>query len=88
MTNNRSGSNYFIQSDRSGPGHSSHKYKRQECQPRGDAKMEDSSASTSSQRLTSTFEIILESPEADIADILVVRYEQFLTGNSEDTRLG
>ncbi|MBW0498128.1 hypothetical protein O181_037843 [Austropuccinia psidii MF-1] len=50
MTPNRSGSNYFIQSNGSGPGNSSHKSKRQERQPRGEAQMEDARASTSSQR--------------------------------------
>ncbi|MBW0584538.1 hypothetical protein O181_124253, partial [Austropuccinia psidii MF-1] len=41
--------NYFIQSNGSGPGHSSHKYKRQEYQPRGEAQMEDARTSTSSK---------------------------------------
>ncbi|MBW0565952.1 hypothetical protein O181_105667 [Austropuccinia psidii MF-1] len=50
MTPTRSGSNYSIQSNGSGPGHSSHKSKRQECQPRGEAQMEDARTSTSSQR--------------------------------------
>ncbi|MBW0497991.1 hypothetical protein O181_037706 [Austropuccinia psidii MF-1] len=50
MTPIRSGSNYSIQSIRSGPGHSGHKSKRQECQPRGEAQMEDARTSTSSQR--------------------------------------
>ncbi|MBW0551173.1 hypothetical protein O181_090888 [Austropuccinia psidii MF-1] len=49
MTPTISGSDYFIQSNGSGPGHSSHKSKRQECQPRGEAQMEDSRTSTSSQ---------------------------------------
>ncbi|MBW0585617.1 hypothetical protein O181_125332, partial [Austropuccinia psidii MF-1] len=45
----RSGSNYSIQSNGSGPENSSQKSKRQECQPRGEAQMEDARASTSSQ---------------------------------------
>ncbi|MBW0542432.1 hypothetical protein O181_082147 [Austropuccinia psidii MF-1] len=53
MTPTRSGSNYSIQSNGSVPGHSSHKSKRQEFQPRGEAQMEDARASTSSQRYTS-----------------------------------
>ncbi|MBW0512859.1 hypothetical protein O181_052574 [Austropuccinia psidii MF-1] len=43
--------------------------------------MEDSRASTSSQRLSRTFETLLESPEADIIAIPVVRPESFPTGN-------
>ncbi|MBW0542358.1 hypothetical protein O181_082073 [Austropuccinia psidii MF-1] len=50
MTPTRSGSNYSIQANGSGPGHSSHKSKRKECQPRGEAQMEDARPSTSSQR--------------------------------------
>ncbi|MBW0545461.1 hypothetical protein O181_085176 [Austropuccinia psidii MF-1] len=50
MTPTRSGSNYSIQSNGSGPGHSSHKSKRQEFQPRGAAQMEHAITSTSSQR--------------------------------------
>ncbi|MBW0573310.1 hypothetical protein O181_113025 [Austropuccinia psidii MF-1] len=50
MTPTRSGSNYSIQANGSGPGHSSHKPKIQECQPRGDAHREDYRTSTSSQR--------------------------------------
>ncbi|MBW0541059.1 hypothetical protein O181_080774 [Austropuccinia psidii MF-1] len=50
MTPTRSGSNYSIQSNGSGPGHSSNKSKRQECPPIGEAQMEDSRTSTSSQR--------------------------------------
>ncbi|MBW0587425.1 hypothetical protein O181_127140, partial [Austropuccinia psidii MF-1] len=41
MTPTRSGSNYSIQSNGSGTGNSSHKSKRQECQPRGEAQMEE-----------------------------------------------
>ncbi|MBW0548011.1 hypothetical protein O181_087726 [Austropuccinia psidii MF-1] len=50
MTPTRSGSNYSIQSNGSGPGNSSHKSNRKEPQPRGEAHMEDSRTSTSSQR--------------------------------------
>ncbi|MBW0586136.1 hypothetical protein O181_125851 [Austropuccinia psidii MF-1] len=83
MTPNRSGSNYSIQSNGSGPGHSSHKSKRQECQPRGEAQMEDARTSTSSQRLASSFEPLIESLEADITAIYV-RPESFPTGSSGD----
>ncbi|MBW0518557.1 hypothetical protein O181_058272 [Austropuccinia psidii MF-1] len=44
--------------------------------------MEDSRTSTSSQRLSRTFETLLESPEADIIVIPFVRPESFPTGNS------
>ncbi|MBW0579610.1 hypothetical protein O181_119325 [Austropuccinia psidii MF-1] len=84
MTPTRSGSNYSIQSNGSGQGNSSHKSKRQECQPRGEAKMEDSRASTSSQRLASTFDTFIEIPEADITAIVVVRPESLSTGNTRD----
>ncbi|MBW0506159.1 hypothetical protein O181_045874 [Austropuccinia psidii MF-1] len=50
MTSTRSLRIYPIQSSGSGPGHSDHKFNRQECQPRGEAQMEDSRASNSSQR--------------------------------------
>ncbi|MBW0580045.1 hypothetical protein O181_119760 [Austropuccinia psidii MF-1] len=83
MTLTRSGSNSSIQSNGSGPGHSSHKSKRQECQHRGEAQMEDARASTSSQRLASTFEPLIESPEADITAVAVIP-ESFPTGNSGD----
>ncbi|MBW0540982.1 hypothetical protein O181_080697 [Austropuccinia psidii MF-1] len=46
MNPTRSGINYSIQPNGSGPGHPSHKSKRQECQPRGEAQMEDCRAST------------------------------------------
>ncbi|MBW0544697.1 hypothetical protein O181_084412 [Austropuccinia psidii MF-1] len=52
MTHNRNGSNYFLQSNGSGPGHSSQKSKIQECKPRGEAQMEDDRTSTSSQSLS------------------------------------
>ncbi|MBW0525166.1 hypothetical protein O181_064881 [Austropuccinia psidii MF-1] len=84
MTPTRSGSNYSIQSNGSGPAHSSHKSKRQECQPRGETQMEDSRASTSSQILVSTFGNLIKSPEADIIAISVVRPESIPTGNNRD----
>ncbi|MBW0508172.1 hypothetical protein O181_047887 [Austropuccinia psidii MF-1] len=46
--------------------------------------MEDSRASTTSQRLASTFEALLESQEAEITAINVVRPEPFPTGNNID----
>ncbi|MBW0549724.1 hypothetical protein O181_089439 [Austropuccinia psidii MF-1] len=84
MTPTRSGINYSIQSNGSGPGHSSHVSKTQECQPKGEAQMEDARASTSSQRLDSTFDTLIESPEADITSIPFVRPESFPTGNNRD----
>ncbi|MBW0516269.1 hypothetical protein O181_055984 [Austropuccinia psidii MF-1] len=81
MTPTRSGSNYSIESNGSGPGNSSQKSKRQECQPRGGAQMEDARTSTSSQRLSSIFDTLIESPEADITAIPVVRPESFSTGS-------
>ncbi|MBW0526051.1 hypothetical protein O181_065766 [Austropuccinia psidii MF-1] len=83
MIPTRSGSNYSIQYNGSGPGHSSHKSKRQECKPRGEAQMEDVRTSTSSQRLASTFDILIESPEANITAI-AVRPESLPTGNNRD----
>ncbi|MBW0460566.1 hypothetical protein O181_000281 [Austropuccinia psidii MF-1] len=82
MTSTRSGSRYSIQSNGSGPGHSSHKSKRQECHPRGEAKMEDARASTSSQRLAITFDTLIESKEAEMPAIPIFRSEQFPIGNS------
>ncbi|MBW0575552.1 hypothetical protein O181_115267 [Austropuccinia psidii MF-1] len=79
MTPTRSENNYSIQSNGSGPGNSSQKSKRQEYQPRGEEKMEDSRTSTSSQRLASTFVTLIESPEADIISIPVVIPESFPT---------
>ncbi|MBW0544082.1 hypothetical protein O181_083797 [Austropuccinia psidii MF-1] len=84
MTLSRSGRNYSIQSNGSGPGHSSQKSKRQEFQPSGEAKMGDARTSISSQRLASTFEALIESPEADITAIPVVRPESFPTGSNRD----
>ncbi|MBW0581522.1 hypothetical protein O181_121237 [Austropuccinia psidii MF-1] len=43
--------------------------------------MKDARASTSSQKLASTFETLIESPEADMTAITVVRTESFPTGN-------
>ncbi|MBW0547457.1 hypothetical protein O181_087172 [Austropuccinia psidii MF-1] len=84
MTPTRSGSNYSIQSNGYGPGHSGHKYKRQECQPRGGAQIQDSRTSTSSQRLARTFETLIESTEAEIAAITIVTPEPFSTGKNRD----
>ncbi|MBW0568537.1 hypothetical protein O181_108252 [Austropuccinia psidii MF-1] len=85
MTPTRSGSNYSIQSNGSGPEHSSHKPKRQECQPKREAQMEDARASTSSQRLASTFYTLIESPEADIPAIAVsLNRHHELTSSSEE----
>ncbi|MBW0494795.1 hypothetical protein O181_034510 [Austropuccinia psidii MF-1] len=82
MTSNRSGSNYSIQSNGSGPGHSSHKSKRQEFQPIGESQMENSRASTSSQRLSRIFNPLIDSKEADITAINVVRCKQLSAGSS------
>ncbi|MBW0594052.1 hypothetical protein O181_133767, partial [Austropuccinia psidii MF-1] len=68
-------------------GHSSHKLKRQECQPGGEAQMEDVRTSTSSQRLASTFDTLIESPEADITAIAVVRPGSRSTGNNRDIQV-
>ncbi|MBW0589066.1 hypothetical protein O181_128781 [Austropuccinia psidii MF-1] len=84
MTPTRSGSNYSNQSNGSGPGHSSLKSKGQDCQPRGEAQMEDARTSTSSQRLASTFDTLIESPEADITAIAFVRPKSFPTGNNRN----
>ncbi|MBW0526926.1 hypothetical protein O181_066641 [Austropuccinia psidii MF-1] len=46
--------------------------------------MEDARTSTSSQRLASTFDTLIERPEDDITAIPVVRPESYPTGNSED----
>ncbi|MBW0516460.1 hypothetical protein O181_056175 [Austropuccinia psidii MF-1] len=46
--------------------------------------MEDVRTSISSQRLARTFDILIESPEADITTIAVVRPELFSTGNNRD----
>ncbi|MBW0560889.1 hypothetical protein O181_100604 [Austropuccinia psidii MF-1] len=46
--------------------------------------MEDSRTSTSSQRLASTFDTLIESPEAYITAIIDVRPEPFPTGNNRD----
>ncbi|MBW0537909.1 hypothetical protein O181_077624 [Austropuccinia psidii MF-1] len=76
MTPTRIESNYSIQSNGSGAG--------QDCQSRGEAQMKDSRTSTSSQRLASTFETLIESPEADITAIPFVRPESFPTGNNRN----
>ncbi|MBW0475547.1 hypothetical protein O181_015262 [Austropuccinia psidii MF-1] len=46
--------------------------------------MEDSRTSTSSQRLARTFDTLIESPEAEITAIPIVRPEPFPTGKSRD----
>ncbi|MBW0580859.1 hypothetical protein O181_120574 [Austropuccinia psidii MF-1] len=46
--------------------------------------MEDARASTSSQRLSSTFNTLIESLEAEITAIAVVRPESLSTGNNRD----
>ncbi|MBW0522248.1 hypothetical protein O181_061963 [Austropuccinia psidii MF-1] len=84
MTPTRSGSNYSIKSNVSGPGSSGHKSKIQECKPRGETQMEDARTSPSSQRLASSFDTLIESPEADIASIPTFRPEPFPTGNNRD----
>ncbi|MBW0566264.1 hypothetical protein O181_105979, partial [Austropuccinia psidii MF-1] len=63
---------------------SSNKSKRHECQPRGEAQIEDARAPTSSQRLASTFDTLVESPETDINAIAAVRPESLSTGNNRD----
>ncbi|MBW0565554.1 hypothetical protein O181_105269, partial [Austropuccinia psidii MF-1] len=78
LTPNRSVSSYSIQSNVSGPGHLIHKLEGQDCQPRGEAQIEDSRTSTI------TFEALIESPEAEIASIPVLRPESFPTGNSRN----
>ncbi|MBW0485190.1 hypothetical protein O181_024905 [Austropuccinia psidii MF-1] len=77
MTPTRSGRNYSIQSNGYGPEHSSQKSKRQECQPRGEAQMEDARTSNSAQRLFNTFETLIERPEADITAILILDLNHF-----------
>ncbi|MBW0545718.1 hypothetical protein O181_085433 [Austropuccinia psidii MF-1] len=84
MTPTKSGRNYSIQSNGSGPGHSSQKSKRQECQLRGEPQMEDARTSTSFQRLASTFETLIESPEAEIAASPFFRPESFPTGRNRE----
>ncbi|MBW0582235.1 hypothetical protein O181_121950 [Austropuccinia psidii MF-1] len=46
--------------------------------------MEDARTSLSSQRLASTFDTCIESPEAEIAAIAVVRPESLSTANNRD----
>ncbi|MBW0565766.1 hypothetical protein O181_105481 [Austropuccinia psidii MF-1] len=84
MTPTRSGSNYPIKSNDSVPGHSSHKSKGKDCHNRGEAQMKDARASTSSQRLESTFDTLIESTEAEITAIPSVRPESFPTGNNRN----
>ncbi|MBW0460781.1 hypothetical protein O181_000496 [Austropuccinia psidii MF-1] len=49
--------------------------------------MKDAKTSTSLQMLASIFETFLESPEAEITAILVIRYEQFPRGNSGNVQV-
>ncbi|MBW0569220.1 hypothetical protein O181_108935 [Austropuccinia psidii MF-1] len=49
--------------------------------------MKDARASTSSQKLARTFDSLIESAEADITAIPIVRPEPFLTGNNRDLPL-
>ncbi|MBW0476670.1 hypothetical protein O181_016385 [Austropuccinia psidii MF-1] len=49
--------------------------------------MEDARTSTSSQRLASTFDTLIESPKADIAAIPIVRPEPFPTGKNENIQV-
>ncbi|MBW0513983.1 hypothetical protein O181_053698 [Austropuccinia psidii MF-1] len=76
MTPNRSGSNYSIHSNGSGPG--------QAFQLRGEAQIEDARTATSFQLLASTFDTLIESPEAEITAIPVVRPELFPKGNNRN----
>ncbi|MBW0591092.1 hypothetical protein O181_130807 [Austropuccinia psidii MF-1] len=46
--------------------------------------MEDARTSISSKQLTRTFETLIESPEAEISSIPIVRPEPFPTGNNRD----
>ncbi|MBW0554538.1 hypothetical protein O181_094253 [Austropuccinia psidii MF-1] len=78
MAPKRRGRSHFIQSNRSGKGSSSHKSKRQECQLREEAQMEDAKDSTC------TFQTIIDSPESEITAIPVVRYEQLPTSRSRN----
>ncbi|MBW0484235.1 hypothetical protein O181_023950 [Austropuccinia psidii MF-1] len=84
MTPTRSGSNYLIQSNGSGQGHSSNNFKGQDCQLRGAAQMKDARTSTSYQRLPSIFDTLIGIPEADITAIPVVRPESFPTVNNRN----
>ncbi|MBW0512951.1 hypothetical protein O181_052666 [Austropuccinia psidii MF-1] len=84
MTPTRSGSNQSINSNGSGPGNSINKPKGHDCQPRGEAQIEDARTSTSSQRLARDFDTLIEGPEADITAIPVVRPESFPTGNNRN----
>ncbi|MBW0579055.1 hypothetical protein O181_118770 [Austropuccinia psidii MF-1] len=86
MTPTRSGCNYSIQSEGSGPGHSSHKSERQECQPRGEAQMENDRTSTSFQRLASTFDTLIESPEAEITAVAVIKIFSFIIRQLKELR--
>ncbi|MBW0481971.1 hypothetical protein O181_021686 [Austropuccinia psidii MF-1] len=84
MNSTRAGRNYSIQSNGSGQGHSSHKSKRHKFQPRGEEQVKDTKPSTTSQRLATTIETLIESPEAKITAITVVRTESFPTCHNRD----
>ncbi|MBW0554436.1 hypothetical protein O181_094151 [Austropuccinia psidii MF-1] len=56
--------------------------KAKNASPEERQKMEDSRTFPSPKMLASTFETLIESPEAEITAISVVIYEQFPTGNS------
>ncbi|MBW0579500.1 hypothetical protein O181_119215 [Austropuccinia psidii MF-1] len=84
MTPTKNGSSYSIKLNGSGPGHSSHKSKGQDCQPRGEAQIEDARTSTSLQRLARTFDTLIESKEADMTAIPFVRPEPFQTGSNRN----
>ncbi|MBW0470507.1 hypothetical protein O181_010222 [Austropuccinia psidii MF-1] len=60
------------------------KSQRQEFSPRGDVQIKDSITSPSSQRLFSTFDTIIESPESEITLIPVFSSEKFETSISRD----
>ncbi|MBW0549544.1 hypothetical protein O181_089259 [Austropuccinia psidii MF-1] len=84
MTSTITVRSYPIQSNQSGPGHSGHQTKRQECQPIGAAQMQDVRTSTSSQSSARNVYTLIESPKADITAILIVRPESFPKGRSRD----
>ncbi|MBW0490316.1 hypothetical protein O181_030031 [Austropuccinia psidii MF-1] len=85
MTPTRSERNYYIQSNGYGPGNSSHKLKIQEFQPSREAQMEDSRTSTNFQRLARTFYTIIESLEAEITVITVLKELRIQAQNLENS---
>ncbi|MBW0477786.1 hypothetical protein O181_017501 [Austropuccinia psidii MF-1] len=84
MTLTGGGSNYSIQSNRSGQGNSNHKSKRQEYQPRGEAQMKHYVNSTSYHRSAEAFDTLIEISEAEITAITVVRAELLPERESRD----